>query len=112
MLPWAGCEFIRETEIALRDGQRQMLADTARAVAGSMIQHSEEFPVHDASFGVGDQLYVHRLEARPNIDGYFDDWTLPSAALRSMRGTDGPIRFAVASFAQATYLYIEVRTAT
>ena len=26
MLPWAGCEFIRETEIALRDGQQQMLA--------------------------------------------------------------------------------------
>ena len=108
MLPWAGCEFIRETEIALRDGQRQMLADTARAVAGSMVQHSEEFPVSDGSFGAGDQLYVHRLEARPKIDGYFDDWTLPSASLRSMRGTDGPIHFAVASFSQATYLYIEV----
>jgi dedicated sortase system histidine kinase len=108
MLPWAGCEFIRETEIALRDGQRQMLADTARAVAGSMVQHSEEFPVRDASFGVNDQLYMHRLEARPKIDGYFDDWTLSADSLRSMRGTDGPIRFAVASFAQATYLYIEV----
>ncbi|MDH5454479.1 MAG: ATP-binding protein [Gammaproteobacteria bacterium] len=108
MLPWAGCEFIRETEIALRDGQRQMLADTARAIAGSMVQHSEEFPVRDKSYGTGDQLYVHRLESRPKIDGYFDDWTLPADSLRSIRGADGPIRFAVASYAQATYLYVEV----
>jgi len=108
MLPWAGCEFIRETEIALRDGQKQMLADTARAVAGYMVQRSEEFPVRDRAFDIGDQLYLHRLESRPEIDGYFDDWTLPPESLRSMRGTDGPIRFAVASFAQATYLYVEV----
>ncbi len=108
MLPWAGCEFIRETEIALRDGQRQMLADTARAIAGSMVQHSEEFPVRDKSYGTGDQLYVHRLKSRPKIDGYFDDWTLPADSLRSIRGADGPILFAVASYAQATYLYIEV----
>ena len=26
MLPWAGCQFIRETESALRSGQQQMLA--------------------------------------------------------------------------------------
>jgi signal transduction histidine kinase len=108
MLPWAGCEFIRETEIALRDGQRQMLADTARAVAGSMVQHSEEFPPRDNTFGVGDQLYIHRLDSRPEIDGYIDDWGLPPGSLRSMRGTDGPIHFAVASHGPATYLYVEV----
>ena len=109
MLPWAGCEFIRETEIALRDGQQQMLADTARAIAGSMVQYGEKFPTRDNSFGVGDQLYVHQLASRPEIDGYFDDWTLSSDSLRSIRGADGLIRFAVASYAQATYLYVEVK---
>ncbi len=44
MLPWAGCEFIRETEMALRTGQQQMLAGTARAVANSLLQHHAEFP--------------------------------------------------------------------
>ena len=48
MLPWAGCEFIRETEIALRAGQQQMLAGTARAVANSLVQYREEFPLRDA----------------------------------------------------------------
>jgi dedicated sortase system histidine kinase len=108
MLPWAGCEFIRETEIALRDGQEHMLAGTARAIASSMLRYREEFPAGDAAFAAGDQLYVHRLESRPKIDGYFDDWTLTEDALRSIRGPDGPVRFAVASYAQATYLYVEV----
>jgi len=108
MLPWAGCEFIRETEIALRDGQQQMLAGTARAIAGSMVQYRKNFPTQEEESGVGDQLYVHRLESRPEIDGYFDDWTLSADSLRSLRGADGLIRFAVASYAQATYLYVEV----
>jgi len=108
MLPWAGCEFIRETEIALRDGQQQWLAGTARAVASSMRQYREEFPARDASFNTGDQLYIHDLETRPEIDGYFDDWSLSSDSLRSMRGPDGPVRFAIASYGQANYIYVEV----
>ena len=108
MLPWAGCEFIRETEIALRSGQEQMLTGTARAIAGSMVQYRDKFPARDKSYDVGDQLYIHQLDSRPEIDGYFDDWTLPPDSLRSMRGSDGLIRFAVASHAQATYLYVDV----
>ena len=108
MLPWAGCEFIRETEIALRKGQEQNLADVARAIAGSMQQYREEFPVRDKTFGVGDQLYLHQLSSRPKIDGYLDDWTLAPDSLRTIRGSDGPVRFAIASYQQATYLYVEV----
>ena len=108
MLPWAGCEFIRETEIALRTGQQQMLAGTARAVANSLLQYHEEFPARDAGFATSDQLYIHDLATRPEIDGYFDDWSLSTDSLRSIRGPDGPVRFAIASFGQAVYLYVEV----
>ncbi len=108
MLPWAGCEFIRETEIALRAGQQQMLAGTARAVANSLIQYREEFPPHDASFATSDQAYIHELATQPQIDGYFDDWPLSADSLRTIRGSDGPIRFALASYGQAVYLYVEV----
>lgn len=106
MLPWAGCEFIRETEIALRSGQQQMLAGTARAVANSLAQYSEEFPARDPAFPVADQLYVDRLDYAPEIDGYFDDWSID--ALHSLRGTDGPVRFALGAHEQAIYLYVEV----
>jgi len=108
MLPWAGCEFIRETEIALRAGQEQMLIGTARAVASSLLQYREEFPILDASFATGDQLYIHELAAQPEIDGYFDDWPLGTESLRTIRGPDGPVHFAIASYGQAVYLYVEV----
>jgi len=108
MLPWAGCEFIRETESALRAGQQQMLAATARALANSMAQYREEFPLQDDAFTTGDQLYIHELETRPEIDGYFDDWPLRPESLRSIRGADGPVRFAAGAFGQTIYLYVEV----
>lgn len=108
MLPWAGCEFIRETESALRQGQQQMLRATADALANSMSQYDEEFPRRDDAFDVGDQLYVHELASRPEIDGYFDDWPLDARSLRSLRGADGPIQFVLGSFDQTIYLYVHV----
>ena len=108
ILPWAGCEFIRETESALRSGQQQMLAGTARALANTMAQYGEEFPQADSTFDSSDQLYVHELDAQPTIDGYFDDWPLPTAALKSMRGADGPVQFTIGAFGESIYLYVEV----
>jgi len=108
MLPWAGCEFIRETESALRQGQQQMLAATAGALANSMSQYDEEFPRQDDAFGVGDQLYIHELAGRPEIDGYIDDWSLDARSLRSLRGADGQTQFVLGSFDQTIYLYVHV----
>ncbi len=109
MLPWAGCEFIRETESALRASQQQMLTPTARAIADSMAQYAEEFPAPLAPGTVfSDQLFGHLLETRPRIDGYFDDWSIDERSLRSMRGSDGPIRFAVGTHGQSLYLYAEI----
>lgn len=85
-----------------------MLAATARALANSMAQYREEFPLQDDAFTTGDQLYIHELETRPEIDGYFDDWPLRPESLRSIRGADGPVRFAAGAFGQTIYLYVEV----
>jgi dedicated sortase system histidine kinase len=109
VLPWAGCQFIRETESALRTGQQQMLAGTARAIADSLAQYEEEFPLtRETDHVIGDQLYGHRLATQPTIDGYFDDWNLGLDSLRELRGEDGPIRFAIGLQEQFIYLYVEV----
>ena len=109
VLPWAGCQFIGETESALRAGQQQMLAGTARAIADSLAQYEDEFPLaQQDDHVVGDSIYGHRISSRPNVDGYFDDWNLSRDALRSMRGADGPIQFAVGLHEQFVYLYVEV----
>ncbi len=108
MLPWAGCEFIRETESALRTGQQQMLAATARALANSLQQYREEFPLPDEAASTADQLYLHALTARPKVDGYFDDWTLDTKSLRTIRGADGPIQVVLGAFGETIYLYVDV----
>lgn len=108
MLPWAGCEFIRETESALRSGQQQMLAGTARALANSMAQYVEEYPLDNAYGSSSEQLYLHELATQPQIDGYFDDWPLSTSSLKILRGVDGPILVALGSFGGAVYLYVEV----
>ena len=106
ILPWAGCQFIRETESALREGQQQMLGGTAQAIADSLSQ----FPYELLSEGdVLDRLYAHPLASEPLIDGYRDEWSTGSEALSTMRGADGPIRFALGQYRQHWYLYAEVR---
>ena len=109
MLPWAGCEFIRETESALREVQQDMLGDTARALASSLTQYVDDFPPITVRGTSDDRAYVHSLTQHPEIDGYFDDWPLASASLEAMRGPDGLVRFAIGEIGNDTYLFVEVR---
>jgi len=111
LLPWAGCEFIRETESALRNGQQQMLAGTARALASTMATRGNEYPPRlDLPLDslASEQHYVHALATRPTIDGYFDDWLLDPNALSSMRGARGSIQLAMGSYGRMFYLYVDV----
>jgi dedicated sortase system histidine kinase len=74
-----------------------------------LAQYEDEFPLaQQDDHVVGDSIYGHRISSRPNVDGYFDDWNLSRDALRSMRGADGPIQFAVGLHEQFVYLYVEV----
>jgi dedicated sortase system histidine kinase len=110
VLPWAGYQFIQETEDALRVGQQQMLAGTARAIGDSLAAYPEDFPRGPrGDETVGDQLYGHPLENRPEVDGYFDDWSIERSSLRTLHGTDGPIHFVIGVVDEAAYLYAEVR---
>ncbi|HSM30355.1 MAG TPA: ATP-binding protein [Woeseiaceae bacterium] len=109
VLPWAGCEFIRETESALRQSQQQMLSGTARAVAESLERYPEEFPVSPSGgHEPADQLYGHRLDTEPLIDGYVNDWSIPPDSLQQIRGADGPVRFALGLHGRYSYFYAAV----
>lgn len=112
VLPWAGYQFIRETESALRVGQQGMLAGMARAMAESMAQHEDEFPLPGKSASeASDSLYGHRIASPPNVDGYFDDWNLDRAALRSLQGAEGEVRFIIGLHGGFLYVYAEVTDA-
>ena len=110
VLPWAGYQFIHETESALRVGQQQMLGGTAQAIADSLSQYPEEFPRGPrGDETVTDQVYGHPLDGSPEVDGYFHDWGLDRTSLGELRGVDGPIYFAVGVVGESVYLYVEVR---
>lgn len=110
VLPWAGCQFIRETESALREGQQRLLSGTAQAIADSLSQFPAEFRAA-GSDGVfrQSQIYGHPLSSEPLIDGYIDDWSLEEGSVRSMRGANGIIRFSVGTFSRYVYVFVETR---
>ena len=110
VLPWAGSQFIRETETALRQGQERMLAGTARAIADSFSQFHHELL---ANAGVNDtpadRLYAHPLQRPPLVDGYVDDWTVHPQAMQILRGKDGPVRMLIGASGQHWFVFIDVR---
>jgi two-component system sensor histidine kinase ChvG len=110
VLPWAGCQFIRETESALREGQQQMLSGTSFAIADTLSQFPDEFPdtLNDGPFGEN-QMYGHPLASEPLIDGYFSDWALPPTSMRTMRGKDGSNSFVAGVYRQNLYIFVNVR---
>ncbi|MBE9537986.1 MAG: hypothetical protein IMF06_02835 [Proteobacteria bacterium] len=81
-LPWAGCQFIREMEGALRQGQEQSLQATTLAVAAALANkptllypNLQRLP-EEASPNKGDHrsLYASPVEQEIIIDGYGDGW--------------------------------------
>jgi len=109
VLPWAGCQFVRETESALREGHQQMLSGTAVAIADSLSQFPDDLRHGGDGDFSEDQIYAHLLTNAPLIDGYFDDWPLTLASQRNLRGADGLIYYVIGSNRQHIFLFVNVR---
>ena len=77
-LPWAGCQFVREMEGALRQGQEQSLQATAQAVAAVLGQREELLypnPLRRvAPPDKGEPIYAHPTDQLLIVDGYDDGW--------------------------------------
>ncbi|MGI9295578.1 MAG: histidine kinase dimerization/phospho-acceptor domain-containing protein, partial [Pseudomonadales bacterium] len=87
-LPWAGCQFIREMEGALRQGQEQGLQATAEAVA-SVVGAEREIIYPDparikAPADTRPAIYALPFEQYIPVDGYGEGWEdIPSTQLRN-----------------------------
>ncbi|MEM6583584.1 MAG: hypothetical protein AAF699_20060, partial [Pseudomonadota bacterium] len=77
-LPWAGCQFIREMENALRLGQEQSLQATAKAVAAVLGQQEELlYPTPARRVTPADaagSIYAYPADRIIIVDGYADGW--------------------------------------
>ncbi|MCW8127483.1 ATP-binding protein [Microbulbifer halophilus] len=75
-LPWAGCQYLRQVDGALAQGQMQALEATASAVAARLASAPELIAPDPERLGRPDgaQLYLNPLPRAPMLDGYGDEW--------------------------------------
>ncbi len=111
-LPWAGCQYIREMESALRADHETALADGALAVARVLAQDWNE-PSIDGPRTEQSDIYAHVLDAPIALDGYSDDWGNTRNRLRDYVASVGKsdnlhVRAVAAQDTRYVYLFLEV----
>lgn len=104
-LPWAGCQYLRETEEALRQGQQTMLLDTGQSLAALLADRPGLFP--DAADVPGARtLYAHAVDGTPVLDGFADDWVVPGGAQPVAVGEAA--RLLVGANARHLFVFVDV----
>jgi two-component system, OmpR family, sensor histidine kinase ChvG len=112
VLPWAGCQYAKELENALRSSQEQALLASAGTIANALSAQPQRV-FHDAedtqpfSAGAGD-LYVYPLVTQPLLDGYRQDWDVPAEPTVLPTTTGYRARLQAGSTEGFLYLFIEV----
>ena len=112
ILPWAGCQYARELENALRVSQENALESTADTIALALsaqparVFHGSE----DSRPYAGEQgdLYVYALHSPPLLDGYREDWGV-AADPKRLPSPDGyGAGLQAGSTDRYLFLYVEV----
>jgi dedicated sortase system histidine kinase len=112
ILPWAGCQYARELENALRVSQENALESTADTIAlalsaqpARVFRSSEDPRPYVEEQG---DLYVFALRSPPLLDGYREDWGV-AAEPKRLPSPDGyGARLLVGSTDRYLFLYVEV----
>jgi dedicated sortase system histidine kinase len=112
VLPWAGCQYARELETALRRSQEQSLLASAGTIANALSAQPQRVfreadDAHAFSAAAGD-LYVYPLVVQPLLDGYREDWDIPAEPTPLPTTTGYRARLQAGSTERFLYLYLEV----
>ena len=112
VLPWAGCQYIREMEGALRQGQENALLSNARTVAAALENQVDLlYPTPELmqpSPAATRDIYAHDLSSAVSLDGYFSDWGLDAKALSHASNAFMSVDYAAGIHSRFLYLYIAV----
>jgi signal transduction histidine kinase len=112
ILPWAGCQYARELENALRTAQENALESTADTIALALsAQPARVFHGPPDSTPYAEEhgdLYVFALRSAPLLDGYREDWGV-AADPKPLPSAGGyGARLQAGSTDRYLFLYIEV----
>ncbi len=109
LLPWAGCQYAREVESALRSGEADAVAATARLLGAALAPATRDVaadPQRWAPRRTDDaDLYVHTLASSPVLDGFIEDWRPAGALLEPIGG----LQLAAGEHGRFTYIFVETR---
>jgi two-component system, OmpR family, sensor histidine kinase ChvG len=124
VLPWGGCQYAREMESALREGEENSLQAVSQTIAASLqgrtdLLYRESLPLADAPDMPADEASAGRaflqsgpydlkplaLTAAPLLDGYSDDWPHDPAAWAYF-GKDDRHRFGILTGVYERMLYV------
>lgn len=112
VLPWAGCQYARELETALRDSQEKSLLASAGTIANALSAQPQRVFRESgdaAGFAAGrGDLYVYPLRTQPLLDGYRDDWGIAADPTALPTSSGYGARVQAGSTERYLYLYIEV----
>jgi len=111
VLPWAGCQYARELESALRISQENSLQAAADTIANALSAQpqrvfgdAEEGPAFDSAQG---DLYVFPLHNQPLLDGYREDWDL-AVEPKSVPANGLAARLLAGCTERYLFIYLEV----
>ena len=110
VLPWAGWQYAEQMELSLRQGQEQALLTTAEVLSRVVASQPEELyrvPEFRRQFDVdrGD-IFAPLLSTQPLLDGFPDEWPVPSRDVPGFRPGERTARLGV--LGRFMYLYVEV----
>jgi two-component system, OmpR family, sensor histidine kinase ChvG len=112
VLPWAGCQYARELETALRGSQEKSLLASAGTIANALSAQPQRV-FHDGgetaafSANAGD-LYVYPLTSQPLLDGYRADLGVAADPVAMATATAYRARLQAGATERYLYLYVEV----
>ncbi len=112
-LPWVGCQYIREMDAALRQGQTDSLTATARAVAARLASDRALAGQLAHYAKIPQPLYAHSLKAPIYIDGYNDDWISQGLVGAALPGAKAPAAGILLAIDKSSLLvFLQVTTAS
>lgn len=110
LLPWGGCRYAREMEHVLRDGQQQTLLASASTIARLLAARPGLIETRNGSKAPFDpaagDLYAYRLNVRPLLDGYPDDWGLAESAFATLHAAGPPLAARYVAGIDDAYVYL------
>jgi two-component system, OmpR family, sensor histidine kinase ChvG len=109
-LPWAGCQYIREMEGALRQGQADALQATANSVAAVLASTPALlYPDADRTYSAESErgsIYVLAAQAPIIVDGYGDGWEDIAARRFEGDSVNNPLSLEVKAQTRENHLYL------